>query len=446
MMRFHWLKPIITTTGLCFLAAAMYCWMTTIVVRPSKSTTIRGDFKTFRLIMKEDIASARLLSSSSDGSDLEAVPPLTVDSPVFTQRLKRANDFCFQSFGGKAGRVIFDTKHRIANCIVPKVGCTFWINVIRFIKNETGGKVFRSPMDIPRLITHYGNASKDDVIWHDKEPPKYLGHMIRFMFVRDPYARLWSAWIDKFFLPDFWYTHGQLIADFFRFTPEEKACPKNISFEQFLTYFTSDTFLENPGTLNDHWAPYKYVCDPCLFRPHVLGKMETFARDSRAILEAANLTWVLSAQTNTSRDETSAHPVDDRSLREMSMLIEYNYDTWLVYETHFNGCFPVGELYQRLWRAFQYNGHLPPDVKIPKCFLQRRDFTPRAFFDVCTDTYTKWRRLAERKVYVDQKKAALVQGYMSVSTPVLKKVQKMFQLDFDMFGYDKTPPELFDYR
>ena len=27
----------------------------------------------------------------------------------------------------------------------------------------------------------------------------------RFMFVREPYRKLWSAYVDKFLLPDFWH-------------------------------------------------------------------------------------------------------------------------------------------------------------------------------------------------------------------------------------------------
>ncbi|CAL1543509.1 unnamed protein product, partial [Lymnaea stagnalis] len=102
-------------------------------------------------------------------------------------------------------------------------------------------------------------------------------------------------------------------------------------------------------------------CDPCLFRPHVIGKLETFTRDSRIILDAVNLTWVLNPPGRQSTNLTEEQGVEasDRSLQEISMLTAYNLETWLLRGRTIQACFPKNELYQRLWKAFQYNGHLP---------------------------------------------------------------------------------------
>ena len=42
---------------------------------------------------------------------------------------------------------------------------------------------------------------------------------LRFMVTRDPFARLWSAYVDKFILPDFWGHTGIYVVRRFRKNP-----------------------------------------------------------------------------------------------------------------------------------------------------------------------------------------------------------------------------------
>ncbi|CAL1543508.1 unnamed protein product, partial [Lymnaea stagnalis] len=141
------------------------------------------------------------------------------------------------------------------------------------------------------MVTHYGpKLAKTSIESQGAPLPFLVNETLRFMFVREPYSRLWSAWIDKFWLPDFWMLEAIRLGVALNLPREAVACPKNITFPLFLKYIT---LPGDPMALNQHWAPYKHLCDPCLFRPHVIGKLETFTRDSRAILDAVNLTWVL---------------------------------------------------------------------------------------------------------------------------------------------------------
>ena len=46
---------------------------------------------------------------------------------------------------------------------------------------------------------------------------------LRFLVTRDPFARLWSAYVDKFLLPDFWGHFGLSVVRRFRKAPTELA-------------------------------------------------------------------------------------------------------------------------------------------------------------------------------------------------------------------------------
>ncbi|CAL1543510.1 unnamed protein product [Lymnaea stagnalis] len=108
-------------------------------------------------------------------------------------------------------------------------------------------------------------------------------------------------------------------------------------------------------------------------------------------------------------------------------------------------CFPTNELYQRLWKAFQYNGHLPADVGIPSQFLQGGNTTEQEFLDACHETYRAWNATGKTGMR-EQKRAALVANYRGVPSDIMEKLRKLYASDFEMFGYDEHPAYLFEDR
>ena len=55
-------------------------------------------------------------------------------------------------------------------------------------------------------------------LWH-VENEVMAPDSLRFMVTRDPFARLWSAYVDKFILPDFWGHTGIYVVRRFRKNP-----------------------------------------------------------------------------------------------------------------------------------------------------------------------------------------------------------------------------------
>nr|KAG5710308.1 hypothetical protein BaRGS_009024 [Batillaria attramentaria] len=279
-------------------------------------------------------------------------------SPTHVERRKRCESTCRLSQGGFVDRMISHAGTRTAYCVVPKASCTFWLSVFRFLHNDTGNATFRSPLDIPRgevhAFDHFRTRFKG--IKPGEHRPEGLDGYLRFIFVRNPYSRLWSSYIDKHFLLDFWSTEGPKIAKFFRSGAgskgpfggskwNSKCSSGHISFAEFLAY-VADNGQRAPQKLNEHWRPVEYLCNPCAFCPQVIGRMDTFKADSAPVLRQMNLTWILDGRESSGQ-----------TLHQMLTLIKDNFrylgGEWFHDKKSYTSCMNATVLAPRLWSAFQ---------------------------------------------------------------------------------------------
>ncbi|XP_070176001.1 uncharacterized protein [Littorina saxatilis] len=84
-------------------------------------------------------------------------PPGTTpvwQNPVYAERRHRSENVCSKVRNGGVARLA--RYGNVSYCVVPKIGCTFWLNVFRFLHGDTGNKKYPSPFAIPRVVTHYG--------------------------------------------------------------------------------------------------------------------------------------------------------------------------------------------------------------------------------------------------------------------------------------------------
>ena len=275
------------------------------------------------------------------------------------------------------------------------------------------------------------------------------------MFVREPYHRLWSAYVDKFLLPDLWHIDGKNILrhrDDVASEPLERTrtpalktkqkesqhCSNDVTFAEFLDYVGS---AERPSELNEHYRPYHFLCSPCLFRPHVIGKMETFAEDSRNVLRQLNVSWAGKKVILEGREEENK-TTHARDLHEMVNLINDNFYE-IRSSTFFKGCINNTGLARRLWRTFQINGYLPRDVSAP--LRPGQEVTRKQFQHLVFAAYGT-RKVTSKQFWRDQKTRAFAEAYREVPDAVLEKVRTVFSMDFKLFDYDPYPELLYSYR
>ncbi|XP_076456741.1 carbohydrate sulfotransferase 11-like, partial [Babylonia areolata] len=330
------------------------------------------------------------------------------------QRSARLQQACarHRSLGLVTGIFTHDPS-RVAYCFLPKVGCTFWIRVFSFLHNFTGDAV-SSPWDIPRLKVH-GTRHSHGLPWgavRDKAM-----HFLRFMFVRHPFSRLWSAYVDKLFLPDFWQEVGVPAVHRVRgqnATPAARKCGHDVTFPEFVQFSLT---AHEP-----HWEPIYLRCDPCQFQPALVGSMKTFTQDSLFMLRRMGMDWVL-------RD-VDYHAQKEK---ELTTLVHYNFER-VRSKKFYTSCVNSTTLTRRLWKAFQVNGYIPDTAPVPKPSsgaLSVREFQDqvlRAFRAASPNS-------KELKL---QKQDYLRKALTSLSPELMAKVKAKYAPDMAYFGFDDT--------
>ncbi|KAH9490742.1 hypothetical protein Btru_035391 [Bulinus truncatus] len=127
----------------------------------------------------------------------------------------------------------------------------------------------------------------------------------------------------------------------------------------------------------------------------------------------------------------------------MRMLTVYNFQ-WIEYLKKFTtqqNCFNTTELFNSLWTSFQYNGHLPHHLPFPSHSEDGTALTKETFIKLCEATHKLWSKQLSSS---DFKRAAMVDAYNKVPRNVLRRIQKLYALDFEMFEYNIQPPKLYN--
>lgn len=353
---------------------------------------------------------------------------------------------------GKVDRMILHAPTRTAYCVIPKSSCTFWVSVFRFMNNDTGGGSYRHPLEMTRVHVHSEKPSVTTFssIHDPSERPSNLNDYFRFIFVRNPYSRIWSAYIDKFFLLDFWITEVPSFLDFWKEEEDRQwgsevkearprrifgKCGQDVSFAEFLTYVAAKGEKE-PERLNGHWRPVEHLCSANYFCPHFVGHVETFQQDSAYVLERMNMSWLLHA------------PLLQHELYQMNILVDDNFrqlDPTLSADLAlYSSCTNVSDITRRLLKAFQMYGYLPTGWIFPQEEFDK-DPTAEKFKAIVSQAHRSFPPEVRRQL-AKQRKSEMERAYRSVPVEVLERISRLYLYEFLTFDYEMRPPNLFSVR
>uniref|UniRef100_A0A8C2KHL6 Carbohydrate sulfotransferase n=1 Tax=Cyprinus carpio TaxID=7962 RepID=A0A8C2KHL6_CYPCA len=184
--------------------------------------------------------------------------------------------------------LIVDDKHKLLYCYVPKVACTNWKRVLMVL---TGDGRYREPLAIPANEAHVVGNLRSLSEYSTAEINQRLRTYLKFVFVREPFERLVSAYRNKFtrsYNTAFHKRYGTKIIRRHRVDPQAEALEKgnDVSFEEFV-YYLVDPQTQREEPFNEHWERVHSLCHPCLIHYDVVGKYETLVQDSRYILKLA---------------------------------------------------------------------------------------------------------------------------------------------------------------
>ncbi|KAM3864645.1 carbohydrate sulfotransferase 12-like [Diretmus argenteus] len=221
--------------------------------------------------------------------------------------------------------LIVDDTHQIIYCYVPKVACTNWKRVMvvlsQSLVSPSSGKPYTDPEAVPpdlvhnsslhltfaKFWRHYGSLSRHLMALK-------LQHYTKFLFVRDPFVRLISAFRNKFARPneDFYRQFGSVMLSRYgnvsggvpETAAEAFAAGIKPTFQQFMTYLL-DPETEKEAAFNEHWRQVYRLCHPCQVQYDFIGRLETLETDSEQLLRILGVDHLLRFPTG-ARNRTAA--------------------------------------------------------------------------------------------------------------------------------------------
>uniref|UniRef100_A0A8C8HEY5 Carbohydrate sulfotransferase n=1 Tax=Oncorhynchus tshawytscha TaxID=74940 RepID=A0A8C8HEY5_ONCTS len=159
------------------------------------------------------------------------------------------------------------------------------VQVWEEIPQETIRHLIRSmPKHCREVIQARGEYSTYEINRH-------LRSYLKFIFVREPFERLVSAYRNKFtrsYNTAFHKRYGTKIIRRHRPQPQPDALERgnDVSFQEFV-YYLVDPRTQREEPFNEHWERIHSLCHPCLVHYDVVGKYETLEQDSRSVLRLA---------------------------------------------------------------------------------------------------------------------------------------------------------------
>ncbi|RUS71008.1 hypothetical protein EGW08_021230 [Elysia chlorotica] len=324
---------------------------------------------------------------------------------------------------GFVNTLIGTARGNLTYCMTPRSANTFWLQMLRYSQRDFVDEVPQSPLDLdtrqvrtrPFIRTRRYNWK----VLSEVEKDAVLNSKI-FMSVQDPYWRLWTTYLTALTLPDLWGSVGAKIEakrppvrDPLKRKPP-LPCGDTVTFEEFVQYVLK--------AFEPDLQPIHHQCDPCTLPLSYVIKASTAKRDNRYILSHLNLTWAL---------ELSDVEAELRQRYIKTMIME-NFDR--LHDIRIQRCVTFGDLARRLWHSFVLQGLLPDTAAMPEGIddLHQTVFAERVAM-LAQETAGE---IPDRRKY-------MVAAFKHLSPDTLSAVRDKFMMDFQLFGYDPEPPEIF---
>lgn len=182
-----------------------------------------------------------------------------------------------------ASNIIVSERNRFIYCPIPKAASTNWKYIIRKLEGVA---------DYGSLHTAHNRNTSGMRYLSDYSPTE--AHMLltnsdyfKFTFVRDPYMRLLSCYMDKFRNSDPNYTETEyrtFVAAAFSWRYARRSdllsAPRP-SFRSFVHAISTASL----ASMNEHWRPQTLLCGFGIMPYDFVGRMEQVQRDTRTVLQ-----------------------------------------------------------------------------------------------------------------------------------------------------------------
>ena len=363
----------------------------------------------------------RIYSSLSCLSLIQAVDQVREKTMAMEKRRNLVRLVCNRTgqISGKTFEVSGTERYNLSYCLVQKAGCTIWLRLFKFLNGQNPQT---GPLSIGKYEVHYVKSNLNKLYKDNGQDGMFVSKSLRAMTVRDPYTRLWSAYIDKLLLPDFWFTKGKIIIQRTRVNPSALSlkCGFDVTFKEFIDYVTSTGHSFAHRDQDKHWLPASDICDPCVFKPDIINKQETFLDDLKYTLRESNMA-----------DMTDLLIAKDPMEYEIKDEIDYNFKVFY----QFTKCINRYNLSKLIWIALTLNGYIPVQEPFP-ANISENSLNSASLYEMVKrvrDKHKVTRADVKRARYL-----ALKTAYSQISNDKLQLLKELYRNDFELFEYNNS--------
>ncbi|XP_060582465.1 carbohydrate sulfotransferase 10-like isoform X2 [Ruditapes philippinarum] len=317
-------------------------------------------------------------------------------------------------------RYYYSKTYGFSYCKVPKSGSTFWMQAFYILENEDENSV--TVFSKARSRVH-GLTWKFTLKFDSQQRKNSLSVIVS----RDPFSRLFSAFIDK----SYQCLDKSLNKNIMQFRPALKRhnCPDDVTFQEFLDFIINEVGREQ--TLNRHWAPIYNLCRPCDVNAYILVKQESFSKDVEQALKAFSVP-------------------DEKLATILSALHEHRIETTIpgIVQTVMNKnkitkkgtCVYGQKLIQRIWTAFKIQGYLKETIEFPsKLFNSKLQYDDTSYVTEVILASINRNKMTSSEMKRRRHKA-LVDAYKQIRNETLTQIIEIYKFDFTMFNYSTITP------
>jgi hypothetical protein len=274
----------------------------------------------------------------------------------------------------------------------------------------------------------------------DSNKDRFLSTAVKSLFVRDPWWRLFLAYVDTAFAssPQVWrqWGRGQIMWRSLKggqslqqrpVKAEEgyKQCHKPLSFAEVMR------FASRPRKRNyNDFMTATELCQPCQFHYNHVGKMETFTRDLQALAAALDLSMADYFKSQEFRDDYARYVIEE------AVRVPWRQ------KGEFAACgMNATELGRRVWRRLQIHGLIELRHKLP---LTEHALKQASENDMVLVALSAYRRSTNMMALQQQKRAAFREAWRTVDVKTVELLRIQFANDFELFAYDPRQPDVYD--
>ncbi|CAL1529964.1 unnamed protein product, partial [Lymnaea stagnalis] len=310
-------------------------------------------------------------------------------------------------------------------CPLLKVGSTFFRRVFYAMREK---RRLSNPYIVP---INQALAAKRTVLEQilpldSADTAAFLNSSTSIMFVREPFSRILSGYVDKLFAPNpyFWSQIGRHIISKFRRDAKrsEILCGHDVTFTEFIDYLI-DGELTNDSHRDAHFTPTYDQCKPCQLNYSVIGKMETFQPDVAYTLHQLGYNVSKEKLGQWARDATHDAILD-------STVSPFGWKFTI------KKCMSWHESLKRMWRKIQIRGIISMEENFPWSPDYSEKFVSVRMF---TERVKKLNAAADKLKLKKQKISVLTEAFSNIKVEKLLKLVEIFKPDFQLFQYDMHP-------